>query len=317
MNPSRRHFLFGLGAAAAASTVPASTAALVESPILYPPRDLSAFDTPLAHGPSALKIGCAAISWNTHDRQAIQDISALGYPGIQLRANVLSEFPDPHPLHDLLASHGLVFVALSSDGGTPLDPRLQQAAISRHVENARYLQLAGGKYLQVMGAFSTQPATPAEYRATGRFLTEVGKRASDFGIQTGFHNHMGSMGQTPEQVAQILDATDPRYVKLELDVAHYFQGGGDPAAAIRTYRDRLLFLHLKDVKPAPTKDGYEFTELGRGKVDFPAIFAALRAIHFRGWGIVELDGERTGAVITPKESAEISKKYLQQQGVWG
>jgi inosose dehydratase len=74
-----------------------------------------------------------------------------------------------------------------------------------------------------------------------------------------------------------------------------------------------LFLHLKDVKDAPTKGGYEFVELGRGRVDFPAVFAALKAVHFRGWGIVELDGERTGTLPTPMESAQISKKYLEQK----
>ena len=49
-----------------------------------------------------------------------------------------------------------------------------------------------------------------------------------------------------------VDAADPRYVKLELDIAHYQQGGGDPIAAIRRYHDRLLFLHIKDVQsPVP------------------------------------------------------------------
>jgi len=38
---------------------------------------------------------------------------------------------------------------------------------------------------------------------------------------------------------------------MELDVAHYFQGGGDPAKAIEKYSDRLLFLHIKDVERLP------------------------------------------------------------------
>jgi inosose dehydratase len=67
------------------------------------------------------------------------------------------------------------------------------------------------------------------------------------------------------------------------------------------------------VKANSSKSGYEFTELGTGRVDFPAIFDALAGIHFRGWGIVELDGERPGADRTPKESASISKDYLEQK----
>jgi hypothetical protein len=32
-----------------------------------------------------------------------------------------------------------------------------------------------------------------------------------------------------------MDAADPRYIKLELDIAHYQQGGGDPVRAYEKY----------------------------------------------------------------------------------
>src|SRR5438445_13822851 len=104
---------------------------------------------------------------------------------------------------------------------------------------------------------------------------------------------MGSLGERPEAVDQIMQASDPRYVKLELDVAHYFQGGGDSAQAIRKYGDRLLFLYIKDVEKLPAsadrEHAYRSVELARGKVDLPAIIEALRQVHFRCWAVVELD----------------------------
>jgi inosose dehydratase len=126
------------------------------------------------------------------------------------------------------------------------------------------------------------------------------------------------MGQTPEEVDRVMDASDARYVKLELDIAHYFEGGGDPAKAILKYRDRLLFLHIKDVKQfvpkaKPDRD-YEFSELGQGRVDLAAVFKALDDIKFRGWAIVELDGPTDGTH-TPKESAEASKQFLKKAGL--
>ncbi|MHB1935682.1 MAG: sugar phosphate isomerase/epimerase family protein [Acidobacteriaceae bacterium] len=307
---SRRHFLAGLGASAAVVSVPVRAAhALADPSLLYPPADLSYFDAPLHRGPMKIQFGYAAITWKEKDNQAIKDISAAGYPGIQLRANVVGEYPDPHALKDTLAKHSLTFVALSS-GDAPLGPAVEKKMLETHAAHARYLHEAGGKYLQVIGTFAQKTYTASDYKREGALLTEIGKRAADYGIQTGFHNHMGSIGQTPEQVDAILDAADPRYVKLELDTGHYLQGGGDPAEAIRKYRDRLLFLHLKDVKPADTKTGYQFVELGEGRVNFVAIFDVLRSIHFRGWGVVELDGERVGANRTPKQSAELSKEYL-------
>ncbi len=313
MSPSRRDFLAGLAATGLASQLSRAGFAHPLPSRLYPPMDLSYFDTPLHRGDAEIKIGYAAITWGDDLNQAIQDISALGYPGIQLRANVLKAFPDPHALRDLLAEHKLEFVALSS-GTIALDPSVRQSTIDTHVKNAQYLKEAGGKYLQIIGGGSKSGSfTAADYTYEGQLLTEIGKRAADYGIQIGFHNHMDTIGEKPEATDAILAAADPRYVKLELDTAHYAQGGGDPAAAIRKYSKRLLFLHLKDVKSNSSKSGYEFTELGAGRLDFPAIFAALSAVHFRGWGIVELDGERPGAARTPKESAEISKTYLEQK----
>jgi inosose dehydratase len=149
-------------------------------------------------------------------------------------------------------------------------------------------------------------------------MTEIGKRALDLGIPVGYHNHMNSLGEAPDEVDRVMDAADSRYIKLELDIAHYHQGGGDSAKAIRKYRDRLLFLHIKDVEsPVPAaaaeqSRSYRFVELGRGKVDLPAVFKALEDVNFRGWAIVELDSVPDKAR-TPKEAAMISKRYLEEE----
>jgi inosose dehydratase len=101
-------------------------------------------------------------------------------------------------------------------------------------------------------------------------------------------------------------------------VAHYTQGGGDPVKAIDRYHDRLLFLHLKDVEPVPPAAGadparsYRFVELGRGRVDLPGVFAALKKAGFKGWAVVELDAV-PDKTCTPKDSGQISKSYLEKQ----
>jgi inosose dehydratase len=323
MEVTRRRLLAGMATVSAASMcsplLQKATAEVAGPARLYPPMDLSLFDTPLHRGAWDLRVGYAAITWDGRDGEAIEQISALGYPGIQLRANVLKEHPDPKTLEAALAAHKLIFVALSS-GGTQLDPAKEKEMLDEHTQHAKYLHAAGGKYLQVIGAGNPKSGaanwTAADYKRQGYLLTEVGKRAAEYGIQTGFHNHMNTIGQAPEATDAIMDAADPKYVKLELDVAHYLQGGGDPAAAVRKYQRRLLFLHLKDTKPSPSAHGgYEFAELGQGRVDFKALLAALKETHFRGWGIVELDGERPGSKRTPEESARMSKQYLESLGV--
>ena len=270
----------------------------------------------LFRSPGEIHLGFASITWNGDDRQAIEDIAALGFPGIQLRSNVLKEFASAAELRALLEKHQLKMVALSS-GGVRIDPAVESEEIARHTANAKFVHDVGGLYLQVTDERpKDRAATSADYARLGKLITEIGKRTADLGISLGYHNHMGTLGQSPEEVEQILQAADPRYAKLELDVAHYFQGGGDPAKAIEKYADRLLFLHIKDVESLPSasnpKRSYRFVELGRGHVDLPAVFESLHKINFRGWAIVELDAV-PDKNRTPKECGEISKKYLEEK----
>jgi inosose dehydratase len=309
----RRDFIGGLAALAAAACIPPDT--LTARVPLYPPADLSYFNTPIPPGPANIQFGYAAITWGGNDRQAIDDVSSLGFRGIQIRSNAIEEFGTPQPLRELLQKHNLTFVALSS-GGISIDAP-QAGEITRHVAHAKFLLDAGGKYLQVTDDRPKgREITSADCKRLGLLLTELGKRTADLGIAVGYHNHMGSMGEHPEQVDAILEATDPRYAKLELDIAHYYQGGGDPVKAIEKYSDRLLFLHIKDVEKLPNatdpQKNYRFVELGRGQVDLPAVFQALDKVKFRGWAIVELD-DVPDKSRTPKDCAAISKKYLEEK----
>jgi inosose dehydratase len=315
MPSSRREFLAALAGTGALAALPRTVRASVAGP-LYPPMNLSVFDTPLHRGATEIRLGCAAMTWGDNAANAINDIAADGFAGIQLRAPTLDQYPDPHALRDLLAQHKLTFVALSS-GTTSLDPAMRKQQLETHAQHAHYVHEAGGFYLQLISANAKpgQTFTADQYKLQGEIFTEIGKRIADDGIRLGFHNHMNSIGQPPEAVEAILEASDPNYVYLLLDVAHYAQGGGDPVAAIRKYDKRILFMHFKDVKKADNANGYEWVELGKGHLDFPAILAALDEIHFRGWGVVELDRVPKGDTLTPKEANALSLQFLERLGV--
>jgi inosose dehydratase len=292
---TRRTFLGGLGASGAMSALPSFAATSRLSGVRY---------------------GYAAITWGNEERQAIDDIAAAGYPGVQFRANAVTDFK-PTELKDLLAQHKLTFVALSSGEVSLDEPEADQ--IAKHVANAQFVKDSGGVYLQILDKLTSydRSVTPDQCKRLGRLLTELGKRTADLGVPLGYHNHLNTLSQSPANLDLILENTDPKYTKLELDTAHLVAGGGDPAKAIERYHDRLLFLHLKDVRDIPAntpkaKYPFEFVELGRGRVDLPSVFAAMEKVRFRGWAIVELDRVPDKSR-TPKESAIISKDYLQQK----
>jgi inosose dehydratase len=314
---TRRQFLVGVGELAAASLVAGRALGRMFEPTLSGSINPHLAMNP---APAQIRFAYAAITWGGNDVQAIKDISEVGFRGIQLRTSVLRDFGDkPKALRALLAAHRLQMVAFSS-GGVGIAPGSRTDEIARHIKNATFVRDAGGLYLQLTDSARPkgQPPVPEDYKLLGSVLTEIGKRSIDLGIPVAYHNHMNSLGEAPQEVDWIMDATDPKYVKLELDIAHYVQGGGDPVTAVQKYRGRHLFLHIKDVQsplpesPANDPRSYRFVELGRGKVDLSGVFAALKAIEFRGWCVVEFDSVYDKAR-TPKESALISKAYIEQR----
>lgn len=299
---SRRDFLATIGATGTAALLGRHALALSPAP------------------PGDIKFGYAAITWEGDDLKAIEDISAIGFKGIQLRSPIIEKFGDkPTALKELLAKHRLTMVALSS-GNVRIDPAAEKEEIAKHTANAKFVRDVGGLYLQVTDERPKRDIVAADFERMGKLLTEIGKRTAELGVPLGYHNHMNNLGERPEEVRAVLAAADPKFVKLELDTAHYQMGGGDPVAAVKEYRDRLLFLHIKDLEtPIPGATGdlsrsYRFVELGRGKVNLKGVFDALNAAGFKGWAVVELDRVPDKAR-TPKESALIAKQYLEKLGM--
>ncbi len=76
----------------------------------------------------------------------------------------------------------------------------------------------------------------------------------------------------------LLAETDPRYVKLQMDVYWLVDAGQDPLAYLARHRGRYSSLHLKD----RTADG-RMTDVGAGAIDWSRVISAARdagARHF-------------------------------------
>ena len=60
-----------------------------------------------------IRVGYAAITWGGEDTKAIDEISDVGFKGIQLRSSAFDTFGSrPAVLRDLLAKRGLTFAVL-------------------------------------------------------------------------------------------------------------------------------------------------------------------------------------------------------------
>jgi inosose dehydratase len=244
-----------------------------------------------------LKIGYSAITWGGKDDVAIKDLAALGYKGIQLRANTFGPYRNKiSELRDMLQASGLSLVMFSS-GNVEVDPAKESSTIDMHVAHASFVKALGGNAIQMTNGLRKkgEAPTPEQLKRLTEVMNKIGQQTADLGVQAVYHNHMNQWGETPQEIDTIIQAMNPKYTRLLLDIAHYKQGGGKPEDAVIQYKDILQSLHLKDTM-SPLSDkpddptAYKFVELGRGNVDVPAVFKSLKKIGFKGWGVIELDG---------------------------
>jgi inosose dehydratase len=141
---------------------------------------------------------------------------------------------------------------------------------------------------------------PDELRRAAERVEQAARRALDRGVVATFHPHTGTWIESAEEVAAMLDATDPDVVRLCLDTGHAVVGGADPAELARSARGRIAHLHLKDVDAAvlervrsrelTVEQAWEqglFCPFGEGAVDFGAVLGALDG--YDGWAVVEQD----------------------------
>ena len=292
---SRRSFLAGLGV-----TAVAGSSDLVRSSVVSGFRRTEA-DT------ATMRVGYAAITWGGDDEKAAREIAEAGFSAIQVRGSAFERYgKSPNELKDLLAQHKLTFAVLSS-GNLGIDPAKESSELAMHLEHAKFLRAAGGRTLQIIDERPKRALVPADYARLGKLLSAVGRRTAELGVETVYHHHMNSIGEKPQELDAVLETVDPKAVGILFDIAHYQQGGGDPVAAIRKYRDRI-----KDVRAIDKAPGYEWVELGRGRVDVKGCVAALKAVGFKGWAIIELD-KVPDADGSPKASALANKQYAEEQ----
>jgi inosose dehydratase len=254
-------------------------------------------------------LGYSSITWSGQDEQAIKDIASLGFKGIQLRANTFSKYGEnPAALKALIDQSGLQLCMFSS-GNVEIDPAKLDASIAQHVKHANFVKALGGTSIQLTNSLRKKGVKPEEKDLIrlAEVMNEIGAKTKEIGIQATYHNHMDQFGETPEEVELLVQHMDPSKIKLLLDVAHYFQGGGNPAEAVLKYKKVLHSLHVKDVRQ--TEPRYRFVELGQGKVNLEEVFANLDKIKFKGFAIVELDAV-PDAGKTPFSCAETSKEFL-------
>ncbi len=217
------------------------------------------------------RLGVASVSLRRFSRaEAIKRILELGSPYVSVKEFHLPYEGSPEELErgrKEFEAAGLKIVSGGSIGLRNAD----EARISRYFEYAR---MCG------MPMIVCQPT-----QANLKLLEAAVKR---YNIQAAIHNHgpQDRYFPTPEAVLRAVKDLDPR-VGLCMDLGHSTRAGSDVLKAIAEAGSRLLQLHLNDVR----REGEKWTSAapGEGQIPYPAVFAQLKKIGFRGCANLEYE----------------------------
>ena len=287
-------------------------------------------------------IGCGQITWrNVPEDQVLSEIAQAGYagaPAAPSKGHSTAETLALFQKHNLKPAPGYL-------GAEYWDKNQEAQILARAKELAAFAKAAGctelyvaaggfDKYItrrgltrrQVSGHVKPEDSmTDAEYQQFAKVLNQVGAITLEQGVKSCFHNHVGATIETREEIDHLFSLLDRKLIFMGPDTGHLAWAGADVVQFCRDYADSIKTMHIKDVNPAVLKGGVPagwdygtfsdkgiWTELGRGCVDFPAVFKILENAGFAGWLIVETDVTQ---LPTALESAIISREYLRSLGL--
>ena len=290
--PSRRQFLHGVAAGAAAFPFAAGIRSLAAPKHqlpgilgleLYTLRHLMAKDVP-----GTLKL---VKDWG------FEDVEGGGLPG-----KTAAEFKA------LLGQYGLRMQSMLT-GYETLRDKLPSVVKDAKDTGCSYV---GTAWIPHQGPFTRQHVDQA---ATD--FAAWGKALAGEGLQFFYHVHGYEFGASPDGTLldTLMKQSPQKDVAFQMDVFWVMRGGGDPAALLTKYPGRFLLMHLKDIAKGtalgdPTGSAPDETSvpLGQGQVNWPAVLKAAKA---GGTKMFYIEDEHPKA----EDQVPLTLKYLENLAV--
>ncbi|RCG25552.1 2-keto-myo-inositol dehydratase [Streptomyces diacarni] len=268
-----------------------------------------------------LRVGSAPDSWGVwfpedaqqvHWRRFLDEVAEAGYEWIELGPH--GYLPtEPDVLREETARRGLRVSAGTVFTSLHHGPAVWDATWAHVAQVAALARAMDATHLVVIPSFWRDDKTARElepreltaeqwrHQATG--MERLARRVrEEYGLDIVVHPHADTHIDTEENVTRLLDATDRDLVRLCLDTGHYAYCGGDSVKLIRTYGERIGYLHLKQVDPRILEDvhanGTPFgpavrqgvmCEPPRGVPELPPVLHAAQELGVDLFAIVEQD----------------------------
>jgi inosose dehydratase len=278
-----------------------------------------------------ITIACAPCCWGVDDvknphlpdwRTVLDEAVEAGFGGLELGPYGYMPL-DVDAVSDALAERNLVIVAgtIFDDLVSPsnLENLLRQTddicslittlPTPRRQEGQRY----DAPYLTIMDwghderdfAAGHSDGAPrlddAAWEGMMSAIHAIAERARDqYGVRAVIHPHAGGYIEFEDEHLRLAKDVDASTAGLCLDTGHLAYAGMDPIKTLRSYWDRLDYIHFKDIDPIVfdqvMRERIRFFDacakgvmcpIGKGGIDYPAVRALLNELGYAGYITIE------------------------------
>ena len=284
-----------------------------------------------------IKLGIAPIAWSNDDmpelggdtpiEQCLEEASSAGFTGIELGG----KFPrNPGITNFLLNKYKLKMPG--GWYGSLLRTRSAEdewVAMQDHLNLLKLVNADVFVFADVSGSIqgdqtkrlSTRPTMEDdEFVEYCKKINDISNRLSDEGIPMSYHEHMGTIIQTENDVDRFMNNTNQNTFLL-YDTGHLLFAEANYERVLKNYISKINHVHCKDIRQNILKNSLKndlsfresfldgvFTVPGDGCIDYEPLFKILHENNYDKWLIIEAEQDPKKA--NPLEFAKIGYNYL-------
>jgi len=284
-----------------------------------------------------IKLGIAPIAWSNDDmpelggdtpiEQCLEEAATAGFTGIELGG----KFPrNPGITNFLLNKYNL-----KMPGGwygsylRGKSAKEEWLAMQDHLNLLKMVNADIFVFADVSGSIQgdqTKKLSARPYIENYEFteyckkINEISNRLYDEGIPMSYHEHMGTIIQTENDVDRFMEKTNENTFLL-YDTGHLLFAQANYERVLKNYVTKINHVHCKDIRKNILENSLKkdlsfrksfldgvFTVPGDGCIDYEPLFKILYENNYEEWLIIEAEQDPKKA--NPFEYAKIGFNYL-------
>ncbi len=284
-----------------------------------------------------IKLGIAPIAWSNDDmpelggdtpiEKCLEDAKIAGFSGIELGG----KFPrNPGITNFLLNKYNL-----KMPGGwygallRSRSAKEEWVALQDHLNLLKLVKADVFVFADVSGSIQGDANRPLTTRPTLEKdewknycdkISELSDRLIDVGMPMSYHEHMGTIIQSEEDVDKFISFTNDNTFLL-YDTGHLMFAKANYERVLKNYISRINHVHCKDIRKEiflnsiknnlSFRDSFlngVFTVPGDGCIDYNPLIKILFDSKYTNWLVIEAEQDPKKA--NPLEYAKIGFKYL-------